>query len=176
LDAKHIQTSIAGVVEHLSKNPAAALSVDSTAVALLDKGLRCIIKGPGGAVVSTDMPAAIGGDGSAPGPGWLLRAALAGCDATMIAIRAAVVGVTLHELEVRVDSDSDDRGIMGMDDTVPAGPIWVRVHVRIVSDAPKEKLMEIIQWAEKHSPVGDAVCRSIPVSMDIETSLMPTVG
>jgi uncharacterized OsmC-like protein len=173
LDAKHIQTSIAGVVDHLNKNPEAALSVDSTAVALLDKGLRCRIKGPGGTVVSTDMPLAIGGEGSAPGPGWLLRAALAACDATAIAMRAAVVGVTLHELEVRVDSDSDDRGLMGMDDTVPPGLLRVRVHVRIVSDAPKEKLMEVIEWAERHSPVGDTVSRSVPISMDIETSLMP---
>jgi hypothetical protein len=113
MDAKHIQISVAGVVEHLNKNPAAALSVDSTAVAVLDNGLRCRVQGPGGVVVTTDMPKAIGGEGSAPGPGWLLRAALATCDATMIALRAAVEGVTLTELEVQVDSDSDDRDSLG---------------------------------------------------------------
>lgn len=170
MDAKHIQSLVAGVVEYLKKNPAAALSADSTAVAVLENGLRCRVEGPGGAVVTTDMPTAIGGGGSAPGPGWLMRAALATCDATMIAMRAAVEGVTLTELEVKVDSDSDDRGLVGADDAVPAGPLRVRVHVRIVSAAPAEKLKKIIGWAEKHSPVGDAVRRAVSISMKIEAN------
>ncbi|MBZ0261546.1 MAG: OsmC family protein [Hyphomicrobiales bacterium] len=170
MDAKHIQSSVAGVVEYLKKNPTAALSTDSTAVAVLEKGLRCRVEGPGGAVVTTDMPTAIGGEGLAPGPGWLLRAALASCDATMIAMRAAVEGVTLTELEVKVDSDSDDRGLVGADDAVPAGPLRVRVRVRIVSTAPAERLKEIIDWAERHSPVGDAVRRAVPISMKVETN------
>lgn len=170
MDAKHIQSSVAGVVEYLKKNPTAALSTDSTAVAVLAKGLRCRVEGPGGAFVTTDMPTAIGGEGLAPGPGWLLRAALASCDATMIAMRAAVEGVTLTELEVKVDSDSDDRGLVGADDAVPAGPLRVRVRVRIVSTAPAERLKEIIDWAERHSPVGDAVRRAVPISMKVETN------
>jgi len=140
------------------------------AVAVLEEGLRCRVRGPAGALITTDMPTAIGGEGAAPGPGWLLRAALATCDATMIAMRAAVEGVPLTELEVKVDSDSDDRGLVGADDTVPAGPIKVRVHVRVISPAPAEKLKEIIEWAEKRSPVGDALHRAVPISLEIETS------
>jgi len=46
------------------------------------------------------MSKELGGGGSAPSPGWLLRAALASCDATVIAIRAAQLGVTPTALEV----------------------------------------------------------------------------
>jgi|SRR5688572_776480 uncharacterized OsmC-like protein len=169
MDPEHIRSSIAAVADYLNKNPSAAICKDSMAVAVLEEGLRCRVRGPGGALITTDMPTAIGGDGSAPGPGWLLRAALATCDATMIAMRAAVEGVPLTELEVKVDSDSDDRGLVGADDAIPAGPLKVRVHVRVTSPAPAEKLKEIIEWAEKRSPVGDALHRAIPISLEIQS-------
>ena len=46
-------------------------------------------------------------------------------------MRAAQLGVTLSTLEVTVDSESDDRGLLGMDDTISAGPLNVRARVRI---------------------------------------------
>jgi len=115
------------------------------------------------------MPTAIGGGESAPSPGWLSRAALANCDATVIAMRAAQLGVTLTTLEVTVDSESDDRGLLGMDDSIPAGPLSVRVRVRIGADgvAP-ERLREIVEWAEAHSPVGDALRRAVPSKAEVE--------
>ena len=115
------------------------------------------------------MPKAIGGGGSAPSPGWLLRAALANCDATVISMRAAQLGVALTTLEVTVDSESDDRGLLGMDDTIPAGALSMRTRVRIgaTSVAP-EHLREIVEGAEAHSPVGDAVRRAVPSKTEVE--------
>ena len=76
---------------------------------------------------STDMITGVGGGGSAPSPGWLLRAANASCIATLIAMRAAELGVRLEGLEVTVDSESDDAGILGIDASVPSGPLSMRV-------------------------------------------------
>lgn len=168
MDAEHIRSSVAAVVEHLKQNPSAAQSKDPTAVAVLEDGLRCRVQHPSGFSVSSDMPEAVGGEGAAPSPGWLLRAGLAACDATMIALRAAVEGISLSSLEVTVESDSDDRGLVGADEAAPAGPLRVRVHVRAVTNASAERLREVVDWAEKHSPVGDAVRRSVPMSMTIE--------
>jgi uncharacterized OsmC-like protein len=83
------------------------------------------------------MPTGVGGGSSAPSPGWLARAALASCDATVIAMRAAELGIPLQGLEVTVDSESDDRGLLGMDDAVPAGPLSSRILVRIVAEGPR---------------------------------------
>ncbi|MCR4282447.1 MAG: OsmC family protein, partial [Bauldia sp.] len=140
-----------------------------SAVAILQDGLRCRTQAPNGDVIATDMPKAVGGEGSAPSPGWLLRAALASCDATMIAMRAAMEGISLTSLEVAVDSDSDDRGLVGADDATPAGPLRVRVHVRATSDAPADSFRKVVDWAERHSPVGDAIRRSVPTSVTIES-------
>jgi len=167
-----IQQSIEGLIKYLSEHPDKCRSTDKAAVAVVEEGLQCRAEGPNGAVLISDMPKAIGGRGSAPSSGWLLRAALANCDATVIAMRAAQLGVSLTTLEVTVDSESDDRGLLGMDDAVPAGPLTMRVRVRIgARDVTPERLREIVEWAEAHAPVGDAIRRAVPSKTDIEITI-----
>lgn len=87
----------------------------------------------------------------------------------MISLRAAQLGIHLDTLEVRVDSISDDRGMLGMDNSKPAGPLNIKVSFRIGADrVPKEELHAIIEWAEKHSPVGEPLMRIMPVEYAVE--------
>lgn len=166
-----IQQSIAGVTKFFSENPQRGRTTDKAAVATVQEGLRCKAEGPNGAALISDMPKGIGGGGTAPTPGWFLRAALANCDATVIAMRAAQLGVVLTKLEVIVDSVSDDRGMLGLGEGIPPGPQSVRIRVVIAADgAAPEQLRQIVEWAESHSPVGDAVRRAIPSSVDIEVA------
>lgn len=163
-----IKQSLSQVAKHFAEHPQDALSQDKPAVAVLESGLRCRAEGPNGATLVSDMPTPIGGTGSAPSPGWLLRAALANCDATVIAMRAAQLGLVLSQLEVTVGSESDDRGLLGVSDAVPPGPLSVRVRVRIAAEgASAEQLRELVHWAEQHSPVSDAVRRAVPVATEI---------
>jgi uncharacterized OsmC-like protein len=87
----------------------------------------------------------------------------------MIALRAAQEGVALTTLEVTVDSESDDRGLVGVDDTVPAGPLTSRTRVRIAAPgALPERLQAIVRWGDAHSPVADAVGRAVPRTVEVE--------
>jgi uncharacterized OsmC-like protein len=100
-----------------------------------------------------------------------LRAAHAACDATLIAMRAAEEGIELSRLEVTVDSESDDRGLLGMDDSTPAGPLSTRVRITVAAaGVPEEKLRELVSWAREHSPVDEAMLRAVPVSVEVETT------
>ncbi len=164
-----IRDSIQAVVAYLGEQPDEARYVDKPATAVIEEGLRSKATGPDNATLVSDMPVAIGGGGAAPSPGWHLRAALANCDATVIAMRAAQEGVTLTTLEVTIDGESDDRGLLGMDDSIPAGPLSVRTRVSIGAEgvAP-DHLREIVEWAEAHSPVADAIGRAVPKTVEIE--------
>jgi uncharacterized OsmC-like protein len=134
----------------------------------LEAGLAVTVQGPNGMSVRTDMPKSVGGGDASPSPGWLLRAAQASCLATLIAMRAAQQGTEVGRIEVVVDSESDDRGILGLDDSVPAGPLSSRARVRIGRNGPKaDQLEPIIRWAEAHCPVQDAVRRAIPCTVEI---------
>ncbi|MEW5938645.1 MAG: OsmC family protein [Chloroflexota bacterium] len=165
----HIRESVQGAIEYYVQNPDKALSQDKEAVAVVEEGLRVRATGPDGQTLVCDMPKGLGGGASAPTPGWTMRAALANCEAVMIALRAAQLGIELSTLEVRVGSVSDSRGMLGMDDSKPAGPLSVKISVRIDAEGvPSEKLREIVEWAEKHSPVGDPLTRIMPTEYAVE--------
>jgi uncharacterized OsmC-like protein len=166
---RSIAVSIGRVREFLEAHPDKGLTADVPATATIEDGLRVRVVGPTGQVLHSDMPSAVGGAGSALSPGWLLRAAHAACDATVIAMRAAEEGVQLTALEVEVGSDSDDRGLVGAGDDVPAGPLRTAVRIRIAADGVDlDRLHSIIDWAREHSPVDDALRRSVPIDVTIE--------
>lgn len=169
MSIQDIQQAVKGVVQYYTEYPERAISEDKPATAIVEDGLRGSATGSNGAQLVSDMPKGIGGGATAPTPGWLLRAALANCDATMIAMRAAELGITLTTLEVTVGSTSDNRGLLQIDDTVPAGPLNVQVHIKLGGDGvSQEQLHQLAGWAERHSPVGDALSRAVPLKVSVE--------
>ena len=167
MSPQEIRQSMERLASHFEAQPQDALSSDKPATATLESGLRCRATGPKGETLVTDMSGAVGGDNSAPTPGWYLRAALANCDATVIAMRAAQLGITLTRLEVTVSGRSDNRGLLLDDAPVPPGPLDLGVSVCIAADVPEQTLRDIVHWAEQHSPVGDALRRAVTVSTEV---------
>jgi uncharacterized OsmC-like protein len=165
-----IRESILNVRSALASKPDAGPAPDRPAVAVIEDGLRCRADAGDGWAVVTDMPAAVGGDGGAPTPGWLIRAALASCAATTIAMRAVELDIALTMLEVTAESETDMRGLLGAGDGVQPGPVGARLRVRLAADgADGARLEELVEWADRHSPVGDCVRRAVPVELEITT-------
>jgi uncharacterized OsmC-like protein len=164
-----IRNAMEQASSYLAEHPDAATDSDAAATAVRENGLRFRVEGPKGSV-SSDMTKSVGGDASAPSPGWLLRAALASCDATLVAMEAARDGIDLTGLEVSVESDSDFRGVLGVDDSVKAGPLAVRVRIELTSShATDDQLRAIVERAEMRSPVRDALARALPMTTEVAT-------
>ena len=164
--------AIRGAIEsagaYLTEHPEEAAYTDSLATARLVDGLRVRTEGPNGEVLETDMPPAVGGAGSAASPGWYLRAAVASCVVSLATMRAAQLGWVNFRCDVEVDSASDDRGILGLGASVPAGPLSMRIGLRASADGiGLEQLDELAVWALEHCPVSDAVRRPIPVHVEV---------
>ena len=166
-----IRAALDAATRHYAANPDDARSRDSVATATLREGLLVQVEAPTGERLTTDMVESVGGTGTAPSPGWLLRAAEASCVATLIAMRAAMLGTTLNTLEVSVDSESDDRGMLGMDDAVPAGPLTGRVVVRLAADGVDPATIdEMARWGVVHCPVCNALERPVPITVEVATN------
>ena len=164
-----IRESMQGLFEYYTRNPDMELSQGKEAVAVVEEGLRVRATGPDGQTLVCDMPKGLGGGAAAPSPGWMMRAAVAHCEAVMIALRAAQLGIDLNTLEVRVDSVSDDRGMLGMDDSKPAGPLNMKISIRIgAAGVSAQKLHAIAAWAAEHSPVGEPLTRVMPTEYAVE--------
>jgi uncharacterized OsmC-like protein len=166
--------SIRGAIEtasgHLHEHPDAAAGTDAAATAVLEGGLRFRVEGPKGAV-TTDMSTSVGGGAAAPTPAWLMRAALASCDATLVAMEAARDSVELTDLMVTVESDSDFRGVLGVDDSIDPGPLAVRVRIDLAAPgATEDQLREIVRRAESRSPVRDALVREVAMTTEVLTA------
>lgn len=71
-------------------------------------------------------------------------------------------------VEVIVDSESDDRGILGIDEDVVAGALSVKIVVGLRSrTADRSTLETLVRWAVDYLPVSDIVRRSVPMEVVI---------
>jgi uncharacterized OsmC-like protein len=82
------------------EKPAAARKPNAAATAVWRDGLSCEVSGPGSERAITDMPEPLGGNAAGSNPGWLLRAGMASCAATAIAMRAAMQGIAITQQSV----------------------------------------------------------------------------
>lgn len=166
MTSSSIQDAVGKASAYLTEHPDEARYRDSHARARLVDGLTVDVAGPSGERLRTDMPKGIGGTAKTPSPGWYFRAATASCVASLIGIRAATLGLALGVVEVVVDSESDDRGILGLDDTVDAGALSMKVVVSIAAKgADRATLEAVVGWAVDHCPVSDTIRRSVPIEV-----------
>jgi uncharacterized OsmC-like protein len=155
------------------RRPQVALIDDTPAVVRWDGGLRTVARSEKQDEIATEMPVEIGGAGDQVTPGWLLRAALASCAVTRIAMSAAVEGIELTSLQASASSRSDARGLMGLPDAagqpVATGPGNVRLHVRIgARGVSTERLRALVLATSSLSPVTWALEHCVPVEMRID--------
>ncbi len=157
----------------LACRPQAGIHADEPATARWGEGMRIITQNANGTQITTDMPAELGGEGNQVSPGWLLRAGLASCLATRIAMEAAAAEVLLTRLEVTAKSTSDARGLLGMlgDGGEPVSPAPCEVQLEVIigaSNVSGEALRAMIDSSFRCSPVSVAVERAIPVGLRVD--------
>lgn len=166
-----IRESIETAVAYLTDNPGEAHYTDSRATAELEDELRVVVTGPAGERLTTDMPSAVGGLAELPSPGWIYRASLAACVASTVGMEAARSGIALESLQVEVDGESDDRGILGIDHSVPAGPLVVRVRITATaSETSSDELRPVLEKGAANCPVYDATGRAVDLHLVVVPS------
>jgi uncharacterized OsmC-like protein len=164
-----VREAIENLGKALAAQPERARVKGAPATARLVDGLRSVVEGPGGESVQTDMARAFGGAASAPAPGWLFRAAMASCTASCIALRAAKQGIELSMVEVTVESLVDNRGMLGLDERVPAGLSAITTRVKIgASGVEAHRLRELVDWADRHSPIACTARGSPDYALEVE--------
>lgn len=173
MTVQSIATAMQRVESVFRRRPEAGLADDTPATAHWEGGTRVVSRHLNGTQVVTDMPNEIGGSGDQVTPGWLLRAALASCAATRIAMAAAAAGIELTTLDVVASSRSDARGLLGMANAdgqpVPAGPRDVLLAVRIAAHGiAAERLRALVDQSHGCSPVTAAHQAAVPVALRIE--------
>jgi uncharacterized OsmC-like protein len=164
-DPKKIKEAFERNQKMLKIRPSKAKSTATTKVRLFD-GTTCEVEHKHWKF-KVDIGTSEGGNDAGPGPGILERGALGSCLAIAYSQRAAILDIPIDNIEIDVESDFDARGMLHLSDD-PPGFEALRYKVYIESPAPREQLMQMIEEADKHSPVLDDFSRAIPVEREVE--------
>ena len=119
-------------------------------------------------VFEKDEPPVLLGEDHGANPVEYVFAALDGCLITSLIYHAAAQGIKIDEVETSFSGDLNLHGFLGLDENVRNGYEKIKVTFKIKADAPKEKLQELVQLAQKRSPVFDIVSHPTPVEVSLE--------
>jgi uncharacterized OsmC-like protein len=157
-ESQKIKTAIQRTKKALTLKPALGRGT-GISTARITNGLTCEIQ-EGNWKLYADMPEAVGGSGAAPTPGVYGRAALGSCLAIGYMMKAAELEIPINKLEVEVEADFDDGALLGTaDKSIPPGYLEIRYTINIDSDAAKEKIMQLLDDGDAHSPYLDIFTR-----------------
>lgn len=121
-------------------------------------------------VFEIDEPPVLLGNNNGANPVEYLLVGLSGCLTTAMVAHAAARGIELRSVESRFEGDLDIQGFLGLSESIPVAYQEIRVSFKIdadISDAEKE---ELIQMAQKYSPVFNTVTRPVPVRVSLDRS------
>jgi uncharacterized OsmC-like protein len=113
-------------------------------------------------VVETDEPREILGSDRGISPAETLLSALASCLAVGYAANAAALGIDLDELSFEISGQGSLEGFMNLGDARP-GLSGIRIEARIRSSAPPDKLQELHEYVNSHSPIWDTICNPVAI-------------
>jgi uncharacterized OsmC-like protein len=119
-------------------------------------------------VYDEDQPPILLGEDYGANAGENVLAALSSCLTTTLIYHAAVQGVVIDEVESTLSGDLDLQGYLGMSENVRTGYEKIKVEFKIKSAAPKEKVRELIELAQKRSPVFDIISNPTPVEVSLQ--------
>ncbi len=115
-----------------------------------------------------DEPPILLGNNKGANPVEYILIGLSGCLTTTLVAQAAAKGIKLKSVESQLEGDLDIRGFFGMTEEVRKGYKSIKVNFKIESDEPDEKIQELVELAQKYSPVFDIVTNKVPVNVEFE--------
>jgi uncharacterized OsmC-like protein len=120
-----------------------------------------------------DEPTALMGKGEGTNPVEYLLVALSGCLTTSLVAHAAAKGIEIREVESRLEGDIDLRGFLGISEEVKVGYQQIRVIFHIDADISPQQKQELIEMAQKYSPVFNTIFHATPVAVQLEKEEEP---
>lgn len=159
-----IKAAMERVASVLEARPSQGRATSSAACEVVH-GLKCECR-VGEFSFMADVKTTMGGEDSAPSPGGYARAAVASCLAMGYAAIFARRELAVTSIKVRVETDSDSRGAVGLDPDF-AGFHELRYNVDVQSDADPDEIRDAIEAADSCSAVLQSFIRPVPFKREV---------
>ncbi len=114
-----------------------------------------------------DEPEALGGRNGAPSPLDFILAAHGGCLNFMTFFIANEMGIPVAGTEINVTGKLDPSKFAGTDMNARAGYHEIEIQIQVKSNAPADKIAQLLEAVEARCPVSDNITNSTPVTISM---------
>ena len=165
MESETLKAAQAPLKQRYRDDPQAGL-VTLHARGSIGDGVTCSVEA-GQALVKAGLHPATGGSGLELCSGDMLLEALVACAGVTLKAVATAIDVPLKSGAVSAEGDLDFRGTLGVAKDAPVGFAQIRLRFDVDTDAPQEKLDQLLKLTERYCVVYQTIKSGPPVEVSL---------
>jgi len=167
MDAAELRAMQAPLKDRYRSEPNAAYITLKAKGALDDTNIACKVE-TGRALAVAGLHPATGGSGLELCSGDMLLEALVACAGVTLKAVATAIDVPIKSGTVSAEGDLDFRGTLGVAKDAPVGFAQIRLRFDLDTDAPQDKLDQLLKLTERYCVVYQTIRNGPPVDIRLQ--------
>jgi uncharacterized OsmC-like protein len=164
MDANELRALQAPIKDRYRSDPHAAVVTLKAKGTLDDTNVACKIE-TGRALAVAGLHPATGGSGLELCSGDMLLEALVACAGVTLKAVATALDIPLKSGRVSAEGDLDFRGTLGVAKDAPVGFANIRLRFDLDTDAPQDRLDQLLKLTERYCVVYQTIKGGPPVAV-----------
>ena len=166
MDADQLRAMQAPIKQRYKDDPDAAVITLKAKGTLDDSNIACKVE-TGRALAMAGLHPATGGSGLELCSGDMLLEALVACAGVTLKAVATALAIPLKSGIVSAEGELDFRGTLGVAKDAPVGFRQIRLRFDVDTDAPQDKLDQLLKLTERYCVVYQTIRSGPPVTVHI---------
>jgi uncharacterized OsmC-like protein len=167
MDAAELRAMQAPIKDRYKTDAGSALITLKAKGTLDDQNIACKVE-TGRALAVAGLHPATGGSGMELCSGDMLLEALVACAGVTLKAVATALDIPLKSGKVSAEGDLDFRGTLGVAKDAPVGFRDVRLTFDVETDAPQDKLDQLLKLTERYCVVYQTIKSGPPVEVSLK--------
>jgi uncharacterized OsmC-like protein len=167
MDAAGLRALQAPIKERYKTDPKAGFITLKAKGTLDDSTIACKVE-TGRALAVAGLHPATGGSGMELCSGDMLLEALVACAGVTLKAVATAIDIPLKSGAVSAEGDLDFRGTLGVAKEAPVGFAQIRLRFDVDTDAPQDKLDQLLKLTERYCVVYQTIKSGPPVDVSLK--------
>src|ERR1700683_3210984 len=170
MDAAGLRAMQAPIKDRYKADPKAGLITLKAKGAIDDASIACKVE-TGRALSIAGLHPATGGSGMELCSGDMLLEALVACAGVTLKAVATAIDIPIRSGMVSAEGDLDFRGTLGVAKDAPVGFAQIRLRFDVDTDAPQDKLDQLLKLTERYCVVYQTIRNGPPVAINMQRTL-----
>jgi len=167
MDAAGLRAMQAPIKDKYKTDAKAAFITLKAKGSLDDTKIACKVE-TGRALAVAGLHPATGGSGMELCSGDMLLEALVACAGVTLKAVSTALEIPLRSANVSAEGDLDFRGTLGVAKDAPVGFAQIRLRFDVVTDAPQDKLDQLLKLTERYCVVYQTIKSGPPVEVKLQ--------